>query len=46
MLAVLAESVFPASAVLREAGLERQMLIESAAEDASRDDSRFDTRGN
>jgi len=46
LLAVLAESVFPASAVLREAGLERQMLIESAAEDASRDDSRFDTRGN
>jgi|SoiMethySBSTD1v2_1073268.scaffolds.fasta_scaffold1142834_2 ATP-dependent Clp protease ATP-binding subunit ClpA len=38
LMAVLAESVFPASGVLREAGVEREMLIQSADEDASRDD--------
>jgi ATP-dependent Clp protease ATP-binding subunit ClpC len=39
LLAVLAESVLSASSVLREVGLEREMLIQAAAEDASRDDS-------
>lgn len=38
LLAVLAESVSQAPGVLHEAGVDRQMLIQSAAEDASLDD--------
>ena len=45
LLAVLAESVLSASSVLREVGLEREMLIQGAAEDASRDDSPLRHRG-
>jgi ATP-dependent Clp protease ATP-binding subunit ClpA len=39
LLAVLAESESSTSSVLREVGLERQALIQGAADDASRDDS-------
>ena len=39
LLAVLEESLSSASSVLRGVGLEREMLIQEAAEDASRDDS-------